>query len=635
MSDERAGSERNPAMPWDLLDRGDPGFVDVLRGIHDADALADFALGWYQDDRPAARRLLHDYLGRPLNAFRHEGLVKRLFKLAEVARDDATMARFLVLFDRSIRRSRRKKARHENRRVANRAEADALLAEWKPRGFRLLGMHQPRPGGIVQILGYWPDEVIVQPRGTDMPRDRKGGVSRWDAQARRLVPPDAPNPIPPAVPDWADRFRLFSVSTRKYLRRRSWRYLRNLGRQQPGRYVAAAREALLQYRDEDAPDGLALLDNWGLVHILFHDSPALVAGASGWAPAEGRSLADLAPAPAFAALWDEAPRAVVDLLGRAPSRTVRQWAIRRIREHPDGVAAAWPVAERIDLLGHADPDVVALAAEWLGGVDGLDALGFDRWLELVVSTSPDSLDLLCDLVRRHVRPQDVSAEQAAELASRRPAPLARLGLDWLRARPLGEPAADALLTRLLEAECPSARVEILAWLRESLARLPEHRADRALRFLDSRHADARAEGWRWFLADPTLHQDVGIWRKLAETPHDDVRIALLADLEKRAGGGDPSRLGLDPGSLRPMWASVLLNVHRGNRAKPVAVRQIVQALRRNPDAAPDLLPLLGVALRSVRGPERRAGLAAVVQLVEKKPGVEPLARSSFPELAWS
>ena len=633
MSDGRAGSDRNPLLPWEMLDRGDPALVDALRAIHDGDALADFALGWYQDDRPEARRLLYDYLDRPLNAFRHEGLVKRLFKLAEVAKDDATMSRFLVLFDRSIRRVRRKKLRFESRRVANPAEANALLEEWKPRGFRTRVVYQARSGGIVHVTGTWPDEVIVQPRDTAMPPDLAAGEQGWNKEARRMMWGKKPLNQDPSSPGQFDHKRLFSVATRGYLRRRAWRYLRSLGRQNPSRYIAAAGAALLLYRDDDAGDGLALLDNWGLVQILFHHSPVLVAKATGWTLAEGASLGELAPAPAFAKLWDEAPRAVVELLAKAPSRTVRQWAIRRIRDRPEGIAEAWPVAERIDLLGHADPDVVALAEEWLRGVEGLDALGFERWLEMIVATSPDSLDLLCDLVRSHVRPGDVSADQAADLAVMRPAPLARLGLEWLQGKTIGEAEADALALRLVEAECPTLRPEILEWVRSLLARSTEGQADRALRLLDSRHADARAEGWRWFTSDPKLHQDVAIWRRLAESPHDDVRLGLVAELQQRVGDADPGRVGLDPEALRVLWATVLLNVHRGHRAKPVVVRQLLASLRRNPDASADLLPLLGVALRSVRGPERRAGLVAVVQLVEARPDVEVLALAAFPELA--
>src|SRR5262245_40488625 len=69
----------------ELFARGDPGFVDELRRVHFAERLGDFASRWLADPRPFARQALLDYLSRPLNAFRHEPLVKRLFKLAEKA----------------------------------------------------------------------------------------------------------------------------------------------------------------------------------------------------------------------------------------------------------------------------------------------------------------------------------------------------------------------------------------------------------------------------------------------------------------------------------------------------------------------------------------------------------------------
>ena len=114
-----AKSSKDPAHnSWtlveELLERGDPAFVDELRKVADADRLGAFAAKWYADRRPASRHLLFEYLDRPLNAFRHEALVKRLFKLAEKAADDEVMARFLVLFDRSVRRVRRKKSHFES-----------------------------------------------------------------------------------------------------------------------------------------------------------------------------------------------------------------------------------------------------------------------------------------------------------------------------------------------------------------------------------------------------------------------------------------------------------------------------------------------------------------------------------------
>ena len=80
-----------------------------------------------------------------------------------------------------------------------------------------------------------------------------------------------------------------------------------------------------------------------------------------------------------------------------------------------------------------------------------------------------------------------------------------------------------------------------------------------------------------------------------------------------------SRLSaLDAEALRLLWASVLLNIHRGSRAKPMVVHQIVRAIRRRAEDTETLLPILAVALRSARGPERRAGLAAVAELVERR-----------------
>src|SRR5262249_60220831 len=67
----------------ELLERGDPAFVAELRKVHDADRLGAFAGRWFADQRPWARQFLFDYLNQPLNAYRNEALVKRLFKRAE------------------------------------------------------------------------------------------------------------------------------------------------------------------------------------------------------------------------------------------------------------------------------------------------------------------------------------------------------------------------------------------------------------------------------------------------------------------------------------------------------------------------------------------------------------------------
>jgi hypothetical protein len=252
-------------------------------------------------------------------------------------------------------------------------------------------------------------------------------------------------------------------------------------------------------------------------------------------------------------------------------------------------------------------------------------VGVDRWLALAESTDPAALDAVCSLIGRYVKAEQVTLEQAVKLAGLRALPLAKLGFAWLKTKPVREPSE---VRGLIEAECQLLRPEILRWLRATLAALPGFDPGLILEFLDARQLDARTEGWAWFKSDPRAFEDVETWRKLLESPYDEIRLALVAELESRI------KPAFDPGDLSPLWASVLLNIHRGSRAKPVVVRQLLARLEANPLEAPALLPLLSVALRSVRGPERRAGLVAVVRLVEKRAEVEPLVRSTFPELQW-
>ena len=81
----------------ELFNRGQPGFVDELRRVHMAELLGGFAAKWVADARPFARAALLDYLSRPLNCYRHEAMVKRLFKLAEKDDDDELMGAFVVV----------------------------------------------------------------------------------------------------------------------------------------------------------------------------------------------------------------------------------------------------------------------------------------------------------------------------------------------------------------------------------------------------------------------------------------------------------------------------------------------------------------------------------------------------------
>jgi hypothetical protein len=567
--------------------------------------------------------MLRDYLNRPLNAYRHEVLVKRLFKMAEAAADDEIMGCFLVLFDRSLRRVKRKKYHDESRTLEDRATAQALLNQWESEGGEGASIHEWRDRFYVWRRRS--EEVMVLPRNTTMPRN----IPQWRWQ--RLSPE-----ISPEMRQRLGRFRLFSVHTRHYLRRRAWRYFRELGKRNPQLYVRAVPGALSRYEDADVADSLALLDTWGLMHILFHHSPALVAKTHGWTLAPERSLAELRPAPIYEPLWQASPRAVFDLLKEARCRPVRQWAIHFIRRDPAKFRATAPLEEWLGLLFHEDAEAAALAAEMLRGAPGLDDLSLERWLQLLETPNATALEVLCELIAVHVRPERVSLEQAVRLACGRPLPLARLGFTWLASRRPASAADCQTLLGLAGAAAEALRPEMVRWARGVLKDSPHFQPQWLLDFLDSRNTDVRAEGWQWLEERPEAREDVALWQRLLESPYDDVRLRLAASLEDRVRGRTPTidRDCLNSELLRFLWASVLLNVQRGGRTKPLVVTQMVRRLERKPDEARVLLPILSAALRSVRGPEWRAGLAGVVGLVQRRPEMETAVRQAFPDLKW-
>jgi hypothetical protein len=558
-----------------LFARGEAAFVDRLRCFHNADILAAFTARWFADRRPEARRMLRDYLSRPLNAYRHEVLVKRLFKMSEAANDDEIMAYFLVLFDRSVRRVKRRR--------------------WDYR---------------TSDIG----ERMIAPRNT--------------------MPQNLPSEIPQPLRDRLARKRLFSVHTRNYLRRRVWRYFRTMGKTHPQQYVKAVSAALILYEDADVADGAAFLDNWGLIQALFHHSAALVAKPHGWTLAQGRTLAELQPAPRYEALWLAEPRAVFELLRAARCRPVRQWAIRWIRREPAALRDIVSLEEWLNLLFHEDSEVAALAVELLRFAPGLSALSVERWLSLLETTNVLVLETLCEMIVAHVQPERVSLADAVRLACSRPLPLARLGFRWLQARRPADEGDCRSLLQVAAAEAEALRAEMIRWVRGVLSASPHFQPEWLLEFLDSRHADVRIEAWTWLETETRARENIDLWQRLLESPYDDVRLRLAAALEERVRGRTPKihTDKMDTEMVHFLWASVLLNIHRGGRTKPQVVTQLVQRLERKPEEAKALLPILAAALRSVRGPEWRAGLSGVVALIHRKPELVASVNRVFPEL---
>jgi hypothetical protein len=623
-----AKKKQQPEDAWphlqELLEQGAPSFVDELRRYTNGERLGKFAGPWLKDKRPTSRRLLLDYLSRPLNAFRHEALVKRLFKRAEQAGDDEVMAHFLVLFDRSIRRIRKVRHQQQSKRVSSLEAARQLQARWEAEGCENVSHY--RSGKAHYVQGFRPIEGLAVPANSTMWRPNRkswGKVIPLDDKQRQ---------------EMEERARLFTPQTRKYLRRRAWRYFRQLGKEKPERYLPGVRIALTPYTDADVPDGLALLDNWGLVHILFHHCPALDSNPGGWRVVPGHTLTELAPAPYLEPLWKQAPRLLLALLKEARSRPVRQWVIFMLCRDHGALLNTLILDELFDLLSHEAAEVAELAADVLRQRPGLEELSVERWLGLLDRANPQALEVLCELIAAKLHPDRVTLEQAVGLASSRPLPVARLGFTWLcRMLPETEEHCQALLG-LTDARAEPLRRELIVWARKALSASPRFRPEWVLEYLDSRYPEVRAAGWQWLREEPRARDDVVLWQRLTESPYDDVRMLLVADLEDRvssAGGQPGDSQPLDPETLRLLWAAVLVNVQRGGRVKPLAVRQLVRRLERRPTEAPQLLPILATALRSVRGPEWRAGLAGVIQLVEHHPDLAPAVRETFPELHWT
>jgi hypothetical protein len=571
---------------------GEVRFVNTLRDIADPDALGTFAREWYADPRPEARRLLHAYLAHPLNALRHEPLVKRLFKLAEAARDDVTMAHFLVAFDRSVRKKTKKKRRYTYD---------------NPRGW----------GREVRVIEQ---EVQV---------DSYKVTPRLDWQISHIFHPQYGQYYRDQLK--LPNCRLFSPKTRNYLRRRAWRYFRQLGRQFPDRYIPAVTAALALFTDDDTADGLGLLSNWGLVHILFHFSPALVSKPTGWVMADGKTLGNLTAEPYHNGLWKRQPDAALNLISTAKARTVRQWAMRWLAKESPQTLEAIPLDTLLDWLKAKDADLAEFAAARLRTKTGLEAVPLDRWLSILDAAPAEALDVVCDLIGRNVSGDKLSLFEAVRFAKMRAAPVAKLGMQWLKGKvPTSPPQIEAVLS-VRDALAKPLRPELCRWAAKVLGEVNPFRPEWVMEFLDSRHDDVREVGLEWLAADQRATDSPTVWQRMLESPYDNIRLPMAEKLDAITRAGADADI-YRPELVRLLWATVLLNIHRGGRQKGLVVRQICDRLTKKPEESKHLLPILAVAVRSTRGIEFRTGLTAVVRLQDTKPELSDIITRAFPEL---
>ncbi|MCC7384043.1 MAG: hypothetical protein IT384_19530 [Deltaproteobacteria bacterium] len=423
----------------------------------------------------------------------------------------------------------------------------------------------------------------------------------------------------------ADQEGRFTQVTRAYLIRRVFRRFRELARRDGERYFAAAKQALLLYRDQHLSRPEQLLDAWSLVHICYHGSPVIARSPRGARLGGGRALAELSPAPYAPALWRGRFEAVLDLFVRAPARTVRVFALGWLEREYAADLGAIPLSRLLVLLKSPHDDVQLFAVRRLKDVSGLESLPIGQWLELLEIEHPIALPILAELFEEHVAPSRLTLEECVRLARAPTAPVADLGLRWLRARKIsGEPQIAQLLP-IAEARTPSTRAEASAWLVDLLRSAPAAKPEHLREVVDSRFADAREAALPLLEQEGRYRDSPILWAALAESPYDEIRTFLVRHLEERMSQ-------FKDGSIQQVWASTLLSVHRGSREKQRVLRQLADRLIEGKDQVSTLAPLFRVALRSVRPAERRHALAAVGRAAFERPSLRSALEQHFPEL---
>jgi len=573
------------------LDDSNEAFLDELCRVDDAAGLGSFARKFIDDRRSHARSALLQYIELGMSQYRHEALYKRLFKFAEAAGDDEAMARFLVALDRSIRRVVRTRQRWD----------------WTSR------------------QAY--EETTIVDRDQTMPRKEQ------DRQAKirsRKSPPQA-------------QWRLFSGPTRQYLRRRAWRYFRNLAKTDAARYRRSIAIALVRYEDSDTADGLALLDNWGLVHALFHGSDQIISRAKGWQLADGGSLEKLTPTPMTPDAWTADAQTLLELVSEARSRTVRMWAIQILRTHHADAMANLALPRLLAWLRSTDEEIATLAANALnsdapGRRTEASAFASDQWMMILDEANPAVLSILCSAAIKHAEFSHWSTEQLFELAHRRPDPVAPDLHDQLTGRDVTSGEQSQRWLQLGESACLSMRTDLAKLGLTKVSQSQYFDPLMVIALIDSNDESVRRAGLDFLIVDQRTRNHVGLWQRVLENPHDDVQLEISSLLHHQSLGWDKPDVvsdgQLDSLAIRRLWATVLLNTRRGGRVKWRVIDHVAERLSRHPDQSAVLLPMLGTAMRSIRTTEFRAAIAAVARLADSHPELESEILKQIPELGF-
>lgn len=579
--------ERSSTLMLDeFFNAEDERFVDELRKITSASKLAGLAERWKKDPRPWARKQIFQYLDLPLDRSGHQPLVKRLFKHAHAQNDAEMMAAFLVAFDRLVRRKRKTRWRYDFE-TRTTTEEERLVA--------------PR------------DSL----KGSTGKNEKK---SNWYSRGPIFQRPGT----------------LFSYHTRHYLRRRAWRFFRMLARKDAKAYPNAIARALKLYYDGDLAKGENILDSWGLVHACFFKHDALEFGTSTVSLKDERGLGELKAAPYCLKAWQtpETAKVLLDLLLSCRARLVRVFCIQMLREHHKDSLGALEVDRIFQLLEHEDEDIQQFGAELLNTAKGMERLTVATWLRFLQTKNLTALQTVCDCFQKHVSAERMELAQCIELCCNPATAVSRLGFGFLKTKSITSPEDREAISALAQSKCEATGVDLTQWALKLIGPREVYNRELVCAFFDSLNESIRGAAWDWLIADSAGYHDPGLFARLIETPFDRLRLNLVDLLHKRSIGvaEAPGLRAAGLEALAPVWCSVLLSVHRGGRQKSKAVRQIGEAIREKPHSAELLLPILAVAVRSVRPSEARSGLSALVGAVESHPELGPLVEKHLPEL---
>ena len=544
---------------------------------------------WVADSRPWARQQMINYLAMDLNFPGHELFVKRAYRHFESVRDHEMLGHFMVTFDRLVRRSR------------------IAVPRWDRSTRELIQ----------------DEHLFARPNKTVMPETGRTGTYGTGKHQRTFPLPDIRN---------KPKNRLFRHRTRNFLRRRVWRYFRWLSYQNPSEYLAAISRALCVYTDVEFKLGENIIDNWSLMHACYFHSDALKFTAAHTNLAPGQSLATQSAAPYRAEIWQTAEAAthLIHLIGNAQSSLVRVWAMELLRRDHQQAISQIDMKILVSLLKHSDARVQEFASQLFRDHQGLASMTVSAWLVILEQSDRSLLPIICEAMTKHVASARLDNAQLLLLANAEPVPVAALGLRMLQERHQQRRLTPAEIVQLSQAQCAATAGELTSWALKQLNSAENYSVDGVVEFFDSLLEPMREAAMTW-LEDSSSrgHDDSVLWSRLIETPFDDVRLRLVDCLQRRT-----TLLNSDVNSLNHLWCSVLLGVHRGGRAKLKAMQQIQAAILRDSRQATQLLPVLSVAARSLRAPERRGAIAALASLKSGNPELEAAIRSHLPELQW-